>query len=172
MLQARMSQADPRLYSTDRDLAHNFGDVMRETAARLEDGRWEPVKKYLEAAGVSPDDVGEACAALCLFVGNAAACPGDTMATAMARAGWFGDKVKPEARVAVMAVLGTVVTGYYFAGVRHATLDGRGPTDLMADLRAAGGRSCRLLFLPAWRAWPIRAALWARRVWAALWGRP
>ena len=78
-LQARMSQGDSGLYNPNRDIAHCFGDVVKEVAARLEDERWPELVAILSREGVSMDDLGEACQALCLFVASSTEDPEETM---------------------------------------------------------------------------------------------
>lgn len=144
-----MSEGDPRLYNVNRDVAHNFGDVVREVAARLEDGRWPVVGQLLARYQISEDQLGEACKAFCTFVASAVDVPKERMNEALARSGWF--HVPEAAQVAYMAYLGTVMTGYFYAGVREATLQGVGPAQTYQDLRAVGARSSKILTAPRWR---------------------
>ena len=155
-LQARLSQDDRRLYNTNRDVAHCFGDMMREVAARLEDERWKDLADLLKREMVGMDELGEACEAYCLFVASSVEDPKETMEEALHRTGWF--KMSHTAQVAVMAMLGTVVSGYFFHGVREATLGGEGPASTLQDLRASGSRCSRLLRMSPIRRW------WASKV--------
>lgn len=148
-LQARMSENDPRLYNVNRDVAHNFGDIVREVAGRLEDNRWPVVGQILTQHKVTEEQLGQACAAFCTFVASSVDVPKERMNEALARCGWFN--VPEAAQVAYMAYLGTVVSGYFYAGVREATLQGVGPALTCQDLRDVGGRAARLLAAPRWR---------------------
>jgi hypothetical protein len=148
-LQARASQWDHRLYNINRDVAHNFGDVMREVAARLEDERWPALKEVCDRYFVTQDDLGAACQAFCIFVASSTDVKRESMGACLARAGW--DKVPEVAQIALMAIIGTVVSGYYFAGVREATIDGNGPTATYQDLRDAGSRCSRELAVKPWQ---------------------
>ncbi len=142
-LQARMSESDQRLYNPNRDVAHCFGDMVREVAARLEDERWPIVKDVLEKYNVTQDQLGQACEAFCNFVSSSMDTPKERMNEALARCGWFN--VPDSAQLAYMAYLGTVVSGYFYAGIREATLDGVGPAQSLKDLRDAGSRSAKAM---------------------------
>jgi hypothetical protein len=157
-LQARVSERDPRFYNINRDVAHNFKLVARHVAARLEDGAWPELNELLQARQVTQDDLGLACQAFCLFVATSIEDPQADMEAALDRCGW--SQVKPEAQVAVMAYLGTVLLGMHFAGVREVTFGGQGPALELADLAAFGEQSSKL----------ITHGRWARR-WRKLTGR-
>jgi hypothetical protein len=154
-VQARLSEADMRLYNVNRDIAHNFGDVVREVAARLEDERWDALAAYLREHEITMDQLGEACAAFCKFVGGACDDPKENMEQVLRRCGWFD--VPEEAQIALMAVLGTVLSGYFFAGVRDAAVaeDG-GPSVKLRDLREAGRRAHEALTPSRLKRWWVR----------------
>ncbi|MCI0422274.1 MAG: hypothetical protein L0312_24105 [Acidobacteria bacterium] len=169
-LQARFSEHDPRLYNVNRDVAHNFGDVMREVAARLEDERWLILADALKHYDVTQDDLGEACAAFCRFVASAVEKPKETMSACLARAGWFG--CPDVAQMAVMAILGTVLSGYYWVGVREATLKGSGPALSYQDLRARGEECARLMQMSRLKRRWFMFKERLQRGWQALFGGP
>jgi hypothetical protein len=75
--------------------------------------------------------------------------PVKRMSEALARCGWYN--VPEAAQVAYMAYLGTVLSGYFFAGVREATLGGVGPAQSLQDLRAVGSQSAKAMTLPRWK---------------------
>lgn len=150
-LQARLSESDPRLYNANRDVAHNFREVVMEIADRLENERWPELKAILDREGTTMDELGKACEAYCRFVAGATHNAKESMVDVLARSGWWD--VSPAAQVAYMSVLGTVISGYYFAGAREATLGGVGPTLRYEDLAARGGECARLMQLPFWRRW-------------------
>ena len=165
-LQARLSANDDRLYNVYRDIGHNFADVMREVAARLEDERWAELREVLVRDDITMDDLGEACQALCLFVTIAVEKPEESMGEVLSRSGWHA--ILPPAQIAVTAILGTVMMGYYFSGVREATLGGVGPALKAQDLRDRGKECYFLMTMPRWRR---RLYLWKRKiikVWEAL----
>jgi hypothetical protein len=165
-LQARMSEGDPRLYNVYRDVAHNFGDVMREVAARLEDGKWEAVKQYLDKEGVTMEQLGEACKAACIFVQTATQQKDEKMGPALVRSGWWN--VPEPANVALCAIVGTVMFGYFWAGAREATIKGAGPCDNYQDLRARGEECARIMMLPWYKKKWLRWRAWFSGVWAAI----
>ncbi len=168
-LQARMSENDPRLYNVYRDVAHCFGDVAREVAGRLEDGRWPVVKEICDKYGVTEDQLGLACEAFCKFVASSVEIPKERMNDALTRSGWYA--VPDVAQVAYMAYLGTVVSGYFFAGVREATLGGVGPAQNYQDLREVGSRASKLMTAPRWRRKLDRLWERLRLTWATFKGK-
>jgi hypothetical protein len=149
-------------------VAHCFGDVVREVAGRLEDGRWPVVNEIIAKHGVTQDQLGQACEAFCKFVASSTEIPKERMNESLARCGWFD--VPEVAQVAYMAYLGTVMSGYFFAGVREATLQGVGPALTCQDLREAGARAARLMTVPRWRRRLTAAAFRVSLAWRAFRG--
>jgi len=168
-LQARLSENDPRLYNSYRDVAHCFGDVMREVAARLEDRRWPELDAILTKEGITMDQLGDACAAACTFVQTATELPKEKMHEALERSGWW--KVPAPAQMALCAMIGTVMFGYFYAGVREATLGGQGPCQTFQDLRAFGSHAQALLSMGPWKRRWVRFTLRLEATWKALRGR-
>lgn len=168
-LQARASEWDHRLYNVNRDVAHNFGDVVREVAARLEDGRWPILVEVCERYGVTQDDLGKACEAYCLFVASATETKKERMGACLTRSGWYA--VPEVAQVALMAILGTVMSGYYWVGAREATVGGQGPCLTYQDLRDAGKDCARLMMIPRWKRRCFRIRAWAMNIVDAIFGR-
>ncbi len=169
MLQARMSEGDPRLYSPSRDVAHNFQAVMEMVAGRLEDGAWPELDAHLKDNDISMDDLGEACAAFCSFVGDSVATPDASMEEAMQAAGWFD--CKPLAQVALLSVLGTVYAGIHFVGVREATLGTGGPAHTVHELVDAGSKFLAITRVPKWRRRFRSAVKNFRKAFSSLLGR-
>ena len=166
-LQARMSENDPRLYNSYRDVAHNFGDVVREVAGRLEDERWPALAEYLKSKGITEDELGEACKSLCVFV-QAPPVKGETMQSSLEAAGWW--KLKEPAQVAVCSLIGTVIMGMAWAGIREATMGGKGPAMNYQDLRDRGSQCAKLISTPLWRRRLDGVVKWFKGIWAALRG--
>lgn len=131
-LQARMSENDRRLYSPNRDVAHNFKDVMELVASRLEDGKWPELAELLQREGVTMDDLGEACASYCQYIASANTEPTKSMVDSLKDSGFF--KTKPAAQVAVLAMIGVCYAGIQYAGVREATVNGEGPLKSVPEL--------------------------------------
>lgn len=126
-MQYRMSASDQRLYSPDRDVAHIFKSVMAELAERLEDMTLPELETMLQGR-LTMDDRGEAVRVLFEFLrdGIINDQPLPEMADELEKVGWF-TRVKPEARVAAMAYLGTIFLGIAFQGIREATQNNVGP---------------------------------------------
>lgn len=162
-MQARMSAGDDRLYNPARDVAHCFGDIARETARRLEEARWPWLRGYLTHYNVTDDQLGEASRAFLEFVATATDSRDEkAMCDAMIRVGWFD--VPEPAQFAWLALLGTVVNGYFWIGVHEATIGGTGPCSTFGDLALVGRRTSRLMAMPRWKrtlaAIKYRARLW------------
>lgn len=148
--QARMSEADMRLYNPSRDVAHNFSFVVEEVAKRLEnEGIWPELRDYLKSKGVTQEDLGKACEGFMLFVASAVENPKETMGACLRRSGYL-DAPEP-AQIAYMAMIGSVMSGIYWVGCREATVGGNGPCLTNQDLREAGRRAARLLAMPRWK---------------------
>lgn len=148
-LQARTSEWDHRLYSVNRDVAHNFAYVVQELATRLTDDRWKEIGNYLRESGVTEAELGTACKAFIEFVASAASSPKESMEQALTRVGWF--KLPAAAQVAYMAYLGTILSGIYFHGAREATTQGKGPCAEIPELISSGVLCEQLMTMSKWR---------------------
>ena len=151
-LQAKLNQPhDPRLYSPNRDVAHNFDFVIKETADRCAAGQWAELVEYAKDKQISQEDLGRALQTLCYFVMSNTSDHRETMAQGLERSGFLG--LKPAARVIVMAHLGTIVLGAHWAGVREATLNGQGPLLSYQNLVSYGRRLNILLRMNRFQRW-------------------
>lgn len=168
-LQARLSKDDPRLYSANRDVAHNFKAVVEKMAERLEAGQWEALTRYLADHGVTSDQVGDGMVAFITFVASATQDPKESMAQALERCGWFA--LPAPVRVSLMATLGTVMTGVYYHGAKEATLGGEGPCADVQALVETGARCSRLMTWPRWMRPLVRLGLRLKEAFYALRGR-
>lgn len=158
-LQGRMTANDPRYYNPNRDVAHNFVDIMSRVSARLEDNQWPELGEILEREAVTIDDLGEACAAYCTFMGTAPA-EGDnqvTMAESLRNAGFFA--CKPGAQVAIMAMLGTVYAGVAYQGIREATIGDSGPLKDIHALLDSAEELRKYIYMPTWKRKLVRLKL-------------
>lgn len=164
-LQARLKQDTP-LYNAKRDVAHNFGYVAMEVAGRCEDGKWPSLVAYLKEHGVTQEQLGLACQAFCQFVVSSAEVPHESMTETLRRSGWWDMPVP--AQIAIMAHLGTVLTGIYWHGVREATLGEDSPTANFQDLIVHGRRAARLMTWPKWFRWIPKLADKLRKIRDAL----
>ncbi len=136
-LQYRMSSSDSRLYSPDRDLAHIFKSIMAMLAERLEEQTLPEIETLLEGK-ITMDDRGDAMHAMLVFMrdGIINDNPKSEMADELQACGWFN--VKPEARAALLAYLGTIFLGASFQAIREATINNVGPLMNAKDVAKAG----------------------------------
>lgn len=130
-MQARLSASDARLYSTDRDIAHILKPLVLEfLPQRLQDMVLPELETMLGQAALTMDERGDALRVFLTFVteGIINSNPLPQMADELERVGWFDPlRVRPEARVAIVAYLGTLFLGVAFQGIREATLNNVGP---------------------------------------------
>ena len=146
-VQARFDKNDPRFYSANRDVAHNFKYVAKVVAAKLQYAEhWPVLNEHLKAHNVTLDELGDACRAFIMFVATSVGDPTEDMAGTLKRVGW--EDVRDEARMALMAVLGTTMLGMYWAGARDATMGGDGPCASVDALVEAGEESFLLITKP------------------------
>lgn len=164
-MQARMSANDPRLYNPARDVAHNFHEVAKLVAERLEDGVWPELAQLLGREGITLDALGEACGAYCNYIGSAAYHPEWKMEEALAISGFLN--CLPAAQVAVLAMYGVCYAGIQFAGVREATVADSGPLHDVAELIAVADRLRHSLRRSWWSRLKYKFMLW--RSAAAVW---
>lgn len=149
-IQAKTSEWDHRLYSVNRDLAHNYTHICQETARRLEAGSWPIVTRMCADYKITEDELGEACRAYLEFIGTSVSVKEDREPQqGLTRVGWFA--LRDEVQVIFMAMLSTVVMGYAYVGIREATLGGKGPIQDGPDLLAEGRRVADALSLPRWQ---------------------
>lgn len=165
-LNARMSQQDPRLYSPNRDVAHNFGEIIMEVAKRCEEGNWDTLREYAKEKGLTDEDLGKVCQAVCQFVAKDPE-KGESMAVGLSKSGFLD--LPPAGRVVVMAYLGVVTLGVHWAGVREATINGVGPAQGYKQLRWHGMRCAKLMTLPRWRRRLYNLQSRVKKAWRALW---
>jgi len=131
-MQARMTANDARLYNPSRDVVHNFQQVMKLVAGRLEDASWTELDELLRRENTTMDDLGEACQAYCNYLANSAKLPDLPMYDSLEQCGFF--KTKPAAQVAVLAMIGTCYAGIHHIGIREATVGGEGPLQTVDEL--------------------------------------
>ncbi len=167
-MQMRANASDERYYSPNRDLAHNFHAIMGEVVKSVDEGRWPVLTDMATKAGVTRDELGRACAALCSFVEVNMNNKGESMAACLQRCGFLD--INPVARVVAMAYLGNVILGFHWCGVREATLGGKGPALTYKGLAAEGARAARLMGMSRTRRAWFRLKSRAAAVWAALRG--
>lgn len=170
-MEARMSPGDKRLYNPSRDVAHNFGEVMKLVAERCSADNWHAIVSLAKDRGVSQEEIGRGCQAMLQFV--ATQLNGEdreSMSQALSRSGFFD--VSETCRVILMAHLGSVMLGMHWAGVREATIGGQGPALTYRNLRWHG-KQCAILMAklsPFRRRWHC---FWrrVRLAWRVLCGR-
>lgn len=150
-LQARFSADDKRLYRPERDVAHNFGSIAMVVAQRLEELENNPncLTAFKKHFNVTDAQLGQACAAFCKFVPAAADPKTKSMVESLSESGWF--EVEEPAQFLYMALLGTVISGVYWAGVREASVAEHSPAENYQELANYGRDLSRRMTIPKWR---------------------
>lgn len=148
-MQARMSSSDNRLYNPNRDVAHNFFDVLHLVAARLEDGTWPELDGLMWRENVSMDDLGESCACFCKYIASSKEYPNRSMHESLTECKFF--ETKPAAQVAVLASIGVCYAGIMHAGIREATVASEGPLMTVSEFMKYAEEFRRYARMPRWR---------------------
>lgn len=107
------------------------------------------------------EDMAKALEGLAVFVAEPPK-KGDTMEGCLEASGFLA--APGYAQVAVLAILGAIMAGMYFAGSRDVTIDGKGPAEQARHLVEEGREFLRVASYPAWLR-PFRRL--ARRVYKA-----
>ena len=139
MLQSKLARDDPRLYDANRDIAHNAAAVVKTVIQRFDEGHWPELKALCTLHGVGPAELGQAVQAYADFIGNVSDL-NETCAESLTKSGWRA--CPPAAQIAVMAMLGTVIAGIQWKGIRDCTF-GFGPPAGIPELVAAGAEASR-----------------------------
>lgn len=106
------------MYAPDRDIAHNFPELVRTAMYTLHPDALEaPFRAYLAAAGVTDDDLCRAAVATAEGLRWMTDDETDSAAAALAKAGFFD--LPFAAQVAVCCRIGQVLFGAFFVGVRE-----------------------------------------------------
>ena len=160
--QAR-STDDHRYYAPSRDIAHNFLPVVMAVGELLEQERVPSVEWMVAEGHATEEEVGRAAQAFIHFIRSSLDNPEESYEDCLERSG-FLDVPEP-ARQIYLAALGTVMSGWFFRGVREATLGGSGPLDDYPGAKEIAERTLRVLHTPWYRRvlWRIRGRIRRRR---------
>lgn len=150
-MQMRMSQGDARLYSVDRDVAHNFSAVMTTVMNRLSAEDWPELNEVLRREKVTLDDLDQACNCFVLYmVASVDKSLKDlSMIDHIRNSGFL--ECKPAAQVAVMAMFGISYAGIQFLGLREATVPGEEPLMNVAELVKQSEKLYRYMRMSRWQ---------------------
>lgn len=144
-----------RLYNPNRDLAYLYTGLVRTVADSLEDNTWAISLELLKSYDVTMDELGEACKAYIDYISMAASGEGSPdCVDALEKAGWF--KLRPVVQHAFCAVIGRIITGMMYAGVRDINYEGFEGLATPESLRIIGERVSRHMERPAWKRWCVR----------------
>lgn len=167
MLQIRnREEPNSLLYSPGRDIAHCFNPFMDAVYERIQAQAWDYLTDLARREGVTDEDLGQVAKCLSTFIGTQMG-PKESMNEALVRSEFLALPAAP--RAIVMAYLGTVVLGAHWAGVRHASLGGKGPAETYRRLFWAGRKCVLLMSMPRWRRRLYTVARRVRVAWRTLW---
>lgn len=144
-VQMRLSKQDGRLYNPNRDIAHCFPAIAKETVRRLNVllTSDSPIAKYVKDKNVTNEELSNACNAFVQFVVNGHDPVMNTMEKSMQATGWMD--LRPEVQFIVPSVVGIICMGVFWQGVRDSTFDGDGPASNIQDLLAIGKDAADIL---------------------------
>lgn len=120
-VQMRLSKADDRLYSPDRDLAHCSVHLLHNACQGLDPTNQEPwIKDYLKANNVTDEDLGKAADVLAKYFNKAMLDPkNDQPFDALKAAGFF--ELPQAVQTIVCAKVGQTFMCAIFPSVRDVT---------------------------------------------------
>jgi hypothetical protein len=147
-VQMKVSQNDNRLYSPDRDIAHNFKFVVTKVGDMLTDEHWPALTKLLKDHGVTTDQLGDAHRAYIIYVATTAQHPKEKIQHALQRSGWAD--VPEIVKIAHQAYIGLIMTGMWYYAARDASLGADTSVDAKT-LVEEGDRIARLMRQSWWR---------------------
>lgn len=111
-------------YSPHRDVAYIYTDMCKKALVWLREANWEDwYGDYLRHTGTAEADIGEGAKvfakAIGLFTGSSEI---DTPEAALDQAGFM--KLPYPVQISIYAMLGMILTGTFFMGIRDVTVDG------------------------------------------------
>jgi len=139
---------DDRLYSQERDIAHNFGWFVQTMLHRMEKRPWETVEDYLRKEGITDEQVAYGMESLSNFVMSARG-NDKPMHEAMKEFGWLD--ADPHVHVAMCAYLGSALIGAFYEGIQEATLMQDDPIKRYPNIRQGAKTAANLVKRPTWR---------------------
>lgn len=133
MVQIRLP--DGTMLDPDRDLRYAYQQAVRMVKAHFEAEAWPDLVKMVEAAGVTWDDLTATLNSYVDFLNNSSKDCHQDLQAVLTEAGWFAQP--PLAQMAIMAMLGRVVTGQFFYAIRSTTPLGEPPRGMDVVMRQA-----------------------------------
>lgn len=112
-------RGDQGCYAPDRDLINAYPQAIDLAVKRFNAKSWPELHELAEANGVDWEQLCDTMYAFTEFMVTSIDDPSVTMEEMMRRSGFF--EGKPMARVAVMAMIGSVVIGQLYHAVRETT---------------------------------------------------
>jgi len=138
-------------YAPARDLAYCWADICKDVARRLEANWFKPLHAWLDKAGVTDEELGEACRAHCQYLVSAHIEPDENIEAVLRRAGWFA--VRPEAQIAYMFYLGQCTSGMFFGAIRDVLQLGDETLTPVRQLATYSRRARLVMSMPRWKRW-------------------
>ncbi len=148
-LSLRPKGSNDPMYNPGRDLAYTYPKAVEEVAKRFNDHRWQALEDLVAKDGVTFDQLCDALDCYICFLNAAHSSPSESMGDVLKRVGWLD---QPEAaKIAIGAMLGTVVTGQLFYAIRD-TSSPDGPRADIQELLQYQGAAKRYLYARPWQA--------------------
>lgn len=157
-LKLRPKGSNDPYYNPLRDLAYCYPQAVENVVTKFNEHRWPELEQLVATEGVTFDNLCDAMDAYVTFLNEAHKDPSEQLRDVMARTGWLS---QPKgAQIAIMAMLGSVVTGQLF----HAIRDESTPEDQMhevASLYASMQEAKKWMYASPWT---VRVRLFVSRV--------
>lgn len=151
---------DGSTISPDRDIRLMYQAAIQYVKAFFEQQAWPDLMAWLESTGVEWGDIEEALNGYILFLNGATRDPTKNMHQVLQESGFLN--THPAAQIAIMAMLGRVVTGQFFDSVRSSTPLGETMSGLQEIMRQG--------LLELRTGLPKRKS-WLKSLWASIRGR-
>lgn len=150
-------------YSPQRDIAYLYGPCVQAAEDMVYEGRDESLTAWLDANGITHDELGEAFQKFCLALNAAHQNPKESWEDVLERTGF--SKVKAPARIAMMYYIGTIMAGTFFQGIRDVVELGDDTVHSIQNLIETGEDMARYLAKGRISRWwyRIRRRLWPKR---------
>lgn len=120
-----------KVHSICRDVAYNFSFIMAEVVKKIVEGRW-PANELMDKLQTSQEEMVATAKALTGFIKNATDPNYRTMLEAAEATHLF--ETNDNAQLANYAIIGFLMLGMFFSGVREASIMGNDPMLSQRDL--------------------------------------
>lgn len=156
-LEARLEPGG-KLFSPARDLRWIYPQAIKAVCEHFNKRAWPDLIDLAAREGADWDDLCDALDKYCNYLNASVTDPEKSLHQVLEQVGWF--EQPPAAQIAIMAMLGRVVTGQLFDSLRSTTYLGEAPEGI-EDVMAAAIEALRT----------GRQRSWYQRLWRKLFSK-